>query len=103
MIVLVRVVAASTAPRRPNGTVAEVTVIGGAVVDRVERGELVMMTRDGRPVAEPRLLSPVSLSRPNVLVHGYATVDDFLVWRIVELSLPRLLDEIDALLADAVD
>jgi uncharacterized protein with HEPN domain len=39
----------------------------------------------------------------NVLVHGYATVDDFLVWQIVETSLPRLLGEVDALLADLAE
>jgi uncharacterized protein with HEPN domain len=36
----------------------------------------------------------------NVLVHGYATVDNLLVWQIVAASLPRLLREVDALLAD---
>jgi uncharacterized protein with HEPN domain len=39
----------------------------------------------------------------NVLVHGYATVDDFLVWQIVEKSLPRLLGEVDGLLADLAE
>jgi len=27
----------------------------------------------------------------NVLIHGYATVDDRLVWGVVEANLPRLL------------
>ena len=37
----------------------------------------------------------------NVLVHGYATVDNLLVWQVFAASLPRLLREVDALLADA--
>lgn len=37
----------------------------------------------------------------NVLVHGYAAVDDALVWQIVESSLPALLSEVDTLLAEA--
>jgi len=42
---------------------------GGEVVERVEHGEAVCITRDGRPVAElrpletPRLTLPVLLSR----------------------------------------
>ena len=35
----------------------------------------------------------------NVLVHGYATVYDEGVWRIVEEHLPLLLSEVGALLA----
>jgi uncharacterized protein with HEPN domain len=34
----------------------------------------------------------------NVLVHGYATVDNRLVWRIVEDHLPALLDRLEELL-----
>ena len=33
----------------------------------------------------------------NVLIHGYADVDDRLVWDVVETSLPTLVDEIEAL------
>jgi prevent-host-death family protein len=52
--------------------VAEVTIRelrnhGGAVVDRVERGEFVTVTRDGRPVAELRPLPPVSPSRQQLI------------------------------------
>jgi antitoxin (DNA-binding transcriptional repressor) of toxin-antitoxin stability system len=35
---------------------------GGAVVDRAERGELITITRSGRPVAELRALSRPALS-----------------------------------------
>jgi uncharacterized protein with HEPN domain len=34
----------------------------------------------------------------NILIHGYAEVDDRLVWAVVETKLPTLIREIDALL-----
>ena len=34
----------------------------------------------------------------NILIHGYAEVDDRLVWDVVETKLPTLIREIDALL-----
>ena len=37
----------------------------------------------------------------NILTHGYAEVDDRLVWAIVETKLPVLRREIDALLGGA--
>ena len=36
----------------------------------------------------------------NVLIHGYADVDDRLVWDVLETSLPTLAREIDLLLED---
>lgn len=36
----------------------------------------------------------------NVLVHGYASVDDRLVWNVVEDSLPTLAHEVETLLAE---
>ncbi|MCI0452366.1 MAG: DUF86 domain-containing protein [Candidatus Latescibacteria bacterium] len=36
----------------------------------------------------------------NILIHGYADVDDRLVWDVVESKLVVLRREIDALLAD---
>ena len=36
----------------------------------------------------------------NVLIHGYAEVDNHLVWDVVETRLPTLAREIDALLED---
>ena len=35
----------------------------------------------------------------NILVHGYATVDDRIVWGVVEASLPALMKSVDALLS----
>jgi uncharacterized protein with HEPN domain len=36
----------------------------------------------------------------NILIHGYADVDDRLVWDVVETKLPVLRQEIEALLGD---
>ena len=36
----------------------------------------------------------------NVLIHGYADVDDQVVWDVVGTKLPTLVREIDALLED---
>lgn len=36
----------------------------------------------------------------NILIHGYANVDDRLVWDVVETKLPMLRQEIEALLGD---
>lgn len=35
----------------------------------------------------------------NILIHGYAEVDDRLVWDIVQTRLPKLRTQIDALLS----
>ncbi len=37
----------------------------------------------------------------NVLIHGYATVDNELVWSMVEVHLPLLRDTLAKLLAEA--
>ena len=37
----------------------------------------------------------------NILVHGYATVDDKIVWGVVETSLPPLIESVDMLLREA--
>ncbi|MHB1852728.1 MAG: type II toxin-antitoxin system Phd/YefM family antitoxin [Acidimicrobiales bacterium] len=43
-------------------TIRELRNSGGEVVDRVEHGETVTVTRDGKPVAELRPLPPHALS-----------------------------------------
>ncbi|HEY3777806.1 MAG TPA: HepT-like ribonuclease domain-containing protein [Rhizomicrobium sp.] len=35
----------------------------------------------------------------NILIHGYANVDDRLVWGVVESELPQLRDVLDRLIA----
>lgn len=37
----------------------------------------------------------------NILIHGYADVDDRLVWDVLTTKLPTLRHEVDALLSDA--
>jgi uncharacterized protein with HEPN domain len=39
----------------------------------------------------------------NILVHGYTSVDSFLVWQLAVSNLPTLLAELDRLLAAAPD
>jgi len=36
----------------------------------------------------------------NILIHGYARVDDRLVWDVIESKLPTLSSDIDALLQE---
>lgn len=36
----------------------------------------------------------------NILIHGYATVDDALVWQVVTEKLPPLRKQLDELLGD---
>ena len=36
----------------------------------------------------------------NILVHGYANIDDRVVWGVLELKLSRLLQEAEVLLAE---
>jgi prevent-host-death family protein len=53
-------------------SVAEVTIRelrnhGGAVVDRVERGEHIIVTRSGRRVAELRPIQPAGLAREQLV------------------------------------
>lgn len=48
-------------------TIRELRNHGGAVVDRVERGEHLTVTRAGRPVAELRPLRSPGLSREQLM------------------------------------
>lgn len=41
---------------------------------------------------------PRAIGLRNVLIHGYATVDDRIVWGVVEANLPDLRSQIVALL-----
>ena len=34
----------------------------------------------------------------NILIHGYADVDDRIVWDVVQVNLPTLLEDVAALL-----
>jgi uncharacterized protein with HEPN domain len=37
----------------------------------------------------------------NILVHGYANIDDRVVWSVLDTKLPELVREVEALLAEA--
>ena len=39
----------------------------------------------------------------NILIHGYADVDDRLVWDVLQSKLPTLVQEIEALLSNGDD
>ena len=43
------------------------------------------------------------ISFRNILIHGYAHVDDRIVWGMIESRLPRLAREVVALFPDAAD
>ena len=52
---------------------------------------------------DPKLIEKISSYRQivsfrNVLIHGYAEVDDRLVWNIIETKLPTLIHEVTRLL-----
>lgn len=48
-------------------TIRDLRNKGGDVIDRVERGETLVVTRDGRPVAELRPLRPRGIHRDELL------------------------------------
>lgn len=52
----------------------------------------------GTAALVPHLAQAVALR--NVLIHGYATVDDRLVWGVADAHLPPLLDGLAALLPE---
>ncbi len=64
-------------------------------------GEALGRLRNLDPVLAERIpdLRSVVAFR-NVLVHGYSTIDDRLVWEIVERKLPALRVVLDALLTE---
>lgn len=48
-------------------TIRDLRNRGGDVVDRVEAGERVVVTRDGKPVAELRPLAPAALTASELM------------------------------------
>ena len=72
-----------------------------AAVERVvrdyRRGALTACETRQRSHLEDQRVSADHRVR-NILIHGYADVDDRLVWDIVETKLPVLSKEIDSLL-----
>lgn len=68
-------------------TIRELRNRGGEVVDRVEAGGQVIVTRDGRPVAELRPLRPRGLSSAAILERWH---------RLPEVDVSSLRRDIDA-------
>jgi len=49
-------------------------------------------------VADPIVDAGQIIAFSNRLIHGYSTVDDELVWSIVQVNLPKLLQQVGVLL-----
>lgn len=72
-----------------NVTIRDLRNQGGKVIDRVLSGERVIVTRDGRAVAELRPVAPEPLSAAALLER----------WRGVPVAdLRRLREDLDALI-----
>lgn len=78
---------------KSQATVRDLRNHGGDVLDRVAAGEHVVVTRDGRPVAELTAVRPARLSRDALLER----------WRnLPRVDAKRLRHDIDTILdADA--
>jgi uncharacterized protein with HEPN domain len=62
----------------------------GEALNRVRRDDPVVLDR----IREHRSV----ISFRNILVHGYDTIDDRIVWSVIQDGLPRLLDDVQQLL-----
>ena len=58
------------------------------------------LTRIDSDVAEQISERSKIVAFRNILIHGYAVVDDTIVWDIVQTKLPTLAREIEGLLGD---
>lgn len=74
--------------------------------DAVERclivvGEALNQARQQRPELTGRITSAQRvIDFRNIMVHGYAMIEPEVVWDIVRVNLPKLLDEVRALRSD---
>ncbi|MGQ0626152.1 MAG: type II toxin-antitoxin system Phd/YefM family antitoxin [Sporichthyaceae bacterium] len=79
-----------------EATIRELRNRGGAVIERVLRGEIVTITRDGEPVAELRPLGRRALSREAFLARfrGLSPLDPEQLRADVDAVIdPRLFGE----------
>lgn len=67
----------------------------GEALNRLARDDAALASR------MPELSAIVGFR--NVLIHGYAVIDDRRVWRVVETSLPRLPQAVSSLLDELDD
>ncbi|MGH3557410.1 MAG: type II toxin-antitoxin system Phd/YefM family antitoxin [Mycobacterium sp.] len=75
-------------------TVRELRNKGGEVLDRVQRGERVVVTRDGRPIAELRPL-PQRSARPEELIERWKRGRTLTPKRCNETSTPSSIRRCD--------
>ena len=61
------------------------------------------LARIDMPVAGRISHSQRIIAFRNVLIHGYADVDDRLVWDVIKTNLPTLEREVEALLREGAD
>ena len=75
-------------------------LLRSAVERRLEIvGEVLGKLRQVDPETARKIQAlPRAIGLRNVLIHGYATVDDRIVWGVVEANLPDLRSQIVALL-----
>ena len=59
---------------------------------------MVQLAKIAGPVADRISQYQRIIAFRNVLIHGYAEVDDRLVWDVIGTNLPTLIREVDALL-----
>lgn len=89
MVALDKCITGDTVPGVDTVTIRELRNRGGEVVDRVETGGHVTVTRDGRPVAELRPIRPRGLSAAALLER----------WRrLPEVDATRLRHEVDTVI-----
>ena len=62
---------------------------------------MAQLARTDEPLADRISQYQRIIAFRNVLIHGYADVDDGLVWDVINTNLPRLIREVDAILEDA--
>ena len=62
---------------------------------------MVQLARLDRPVAERISEHRRIIAFRNILIHGYAQVDDRLVWDVLQTRLPLLREEVAALMEEA--
>lgn len=88
-----------------SGQTLETYVANALLRSAVERqfeiiGEALTQLRKLDPETSARVTDASRIiAFRNILIHGYADVDDRLVWNIVETKLPTLIGEVAKLLA----
>ena len=64
---------------------------------------MTQLARTDEPVADRISQYQRIIAFRNVLIHGYADVDDRLVWGVIRANLPDLVRDVDALLRERIE